>query len=59
MFTRGWSAKVEYLHIDLGGSSVNGSELFNDAPTTPSRIEGYSWNNRFDTVRFGVNYHFN
>ncbi|SHN76389.1 outer membrane protein [Bradyrhizobium erythrophlei] len=59
MFTRGWSAKVEYLHIDLGSSSASGNFLFNGNPFSSVAPVAYSWNNRFDTVRFGVNYHFN
>jgi outer membrane immunogenic protein len=58
MFSRGWSAKFEYLHVDLGGSSANGVSTFSGLPGIVSSI-GYSWNNRFDTVRVGVNYHFN
>ena len=59
MFTRGWSAKVEYLHVDLGSSSAIGNHLQNGAPDTTFGPVGYSWNNRFDSVRAGVNYHFN
>jgi outer membrane immunogenic protein len=53
MFTRGWSAKIEYLHIDLGNAhaTVNDPVLFG--------IVNYTWRNQYDTVRFGVNYHFN
>ena len=48
-FMRNWSAKVEYLHIDLGSVTVSGTDI---GPP-------YSAHNQFDTVSFGVNYHFN
>jgi outer membrane immunogenic protein len=68
MFARGWSAKVEYLHVDFGSASATG-EPAASAPqgggqiivvnsTDPARV-GYRWHNSFDTVRAGVNYHFN
>jgi outer membrane immunogenic protein len=50
MFLPNWSAKVEYLYTDLSSGGVQG---------------GWGWNygnNRhpqFNTVRLGVNYHFN
>jgi outer membrane immunogenic protein len=53
MFTRGWSAKVEYLHIDLGNAVVT------SAATGEQTVFNYTWHNQFDTVRLGVNYHFN
>ena len=53
MFSRGWSAKVEYLHIDLGSVSAMGT--FDDGTPGPN----YTFHNQFDTVRAGVNYHFN
>jgi outer membrane immunogenic protein len=59
MFTRGWSAKVEYLHIDLGKTSAVGSALANGIPATFTDSVNYTFTNRFDTVRVGVNYHFN
>jgi outer membrane immunogenic protein len=59
MFARNWSAKVEYLHIDLGTSSVTGAKKFDGMPQgNPSTI-GYTWHNTYDIVRAGVNYHFN
>jgi outer membrane immunogenic protein len=60
MFTRGWSAKVEYLHIDLGTASAVGA-LIRESGTAvfdPAFV-AYHWRNSFDTVRAGVNYHFN
>jgi outer membrane immunogenic protein len=58
MFTRGWSAKFEYLHTDFGSSSATGDTIFNGHLNSAVHV-GYFWNNRFDTVRAGVNYHFN
>jgi outer membrane immunogenic protein len=53
MFTRGWSAKVEYLHIDLGNvSATSALDAFGDGTN-------YRTHAQYDTVRFGVNYHFN
>jgi outer membrane immunogenic protein len=53
MFTQNWSAKVEYLRVDLGKASA----------TSPLRVGGvganYQSHAQYDTVRFGVNYHFN
>jgi outer membrane immunogenic protein len=60
MFAHNWSAKVEYLHVDLGTSSAAGDSVF-----TGFRFFGetntvaYQWHNTFDVVRAGVNYHFN
>ena len=67
MFARSWSAKVEYLHVDLGSASATGEPAA--APASggglivvnsddPARV-AYRWHNSFDTVRAGVNYHFN
>jgi outer membrane immunogenic protein len=60
MFARGWSAKMEYLHVDLGNVSAVGSEVdhFPTASPPPDRV-GYTWHNQEDIVRVGVNYHFN
>lgn len=68
MFARGWSAKVEYLHVDLGNASATGEPAASPPPgggglivvnsSNPDRV-GYHWHNSFDTVRAGVNYHFN
>jgi outer membrane immunogenic protein len=44
MFARNWSAKIEYLYVDLANSHF----------TTTGISNGY----RFGTVRAGVNYHF-
>ena len=47
-FLPNWSAKVEYLYTDLNSNGGNGFEFFGDHRQT-----------RFNTVRAGVNYHFN
>jgi outer membrane immunogenic protein len=54
MFTRGWSAKMEYLHVDLGTDAM--TKFF-----TSSTVNGihFSWKTQEEIVRFGVNYHFN
>jgi outer membrane immunogenic protein len=60
MFARNWSAKVEYLHIDLGSSSAVGGIVLNGIPDPAfGDAVAYHWHNTFDTVRVGVNYHFN
>jgi outer membrane immunogenic protein len=60
MFARGWSAKVEYLHIDLGTDTAIGVATLNgNLNDRTTQRESYHWHNSFDTVRAGVNYHFN
>jgi outer membrane immunogenic protein len=59
MFAHNWSAKVEYLHIDLGTTPAIGSQVDNGVPERDPTIVAYHWRNSFDTVRAGVNYHFN
>jgi outer membrane immunogenic protein len=50
MFMPNWSAKVEYLFTDLSSGGVTGGW-------------GWNWGNhrhpQFNTVRLGINYHFN
>ena len=52
-----WSAKVEWLHIDLGkvdsSLTVNGN---NGAPSTETAV--WSRNERYDVIRVGFNYRF-
>jgi outer membrane immunogenic protein len=43
-FAPGWSAKVEYLYVDLSSSNFS--------------ITGLSHNYQFGVLRAGVNYHF-
>jgi outer membrane immunogenic protein len=50
MFAPNWSAKVEYLYTDLSAGNATGGLGFNF---------GYHFHPQFNTVRAGVNYHFN
>jgi outer membrane immunogenic protein len=59
MFARNWSAKLEYLHIDLGSSSATAIDVAAPGFDTLSNTTSYSWKHRYDTLRVGVNYHFN
>jgi outer membrane immunogenic protein len=52
MFARQWSAKVEYLYLDLG----NVSSLTNIS--SAGTQVNYSWKMQDHIVRAGVNYHF-
>jgi outer membrane immunogenic protein len=55
MFTRGWSAKAEYLHVDLGSSSKNAK----DEITVPISVTiKNTWQHQYEIVRLGLNYHF-
>ena len=54
MFARNWSAKLEYLYVDLGNESAIG-DLIGD----PRFQVGYTWRFRENIARVGVNYHFN
>jgi outer membrane immunogenic protein len=53
MFANKWSAKLEYLYMDLGNVSSN-------ATTAASLVNlvNYTWKNQDHIVRAGVNYHF-
>jgi outer membrane immunogenic protein len=53
MFARNWSAKVEYLYLDLGNVSAIGHSA-----TVPSVAAAYTWKTQENIVRAGVNYHF-
>jgi outer membrane immunogenic protein len=56
MFAQNWSAKLEYLYLDLGSDSAIGSF----APPVPPQVQvGYTWHTRENIARVGVNYHFN
>jgi outer membrane immunogenic protein len=54
MFARNWSAKIEYLYLDLGNVSAIGRSAL-----TPDAVATYTWNTRENIARPGVNYHFN
>jgi outer membrane immunogenic protein len=49
-----WTAKLEWLHIDLG----NVTDAFSTSPSVGSYGVSWSRNMQFDTVRLGVNYKF-
>jgi outer membrane immunogenic protein len=56
MFARNWSAKLEYLYIDLGSESAIGDF----PPQIPPQFKGgYTWHTQENIARVGVNYHFN
>jgi outer membrane immunogenic protein len=57
MFARNWSAKIEYLHIDLGNSSATATDVVSSGGPFTDTTK-YNWKNQYDTVRAGVNYHF-
>jgi outer membrane immunogenic protein len=59
MFARNWSAKVEYLHVDLGNVSAVGDEVDHFLTLQIPRKSDYTWKAQEDIVRVGVNYHFN
>ena len=56
MFAHNWSAKLEYLYVDLGSESAIGSF---PPPTDPKFKVGYTWHTQENIARVGVNYHFN
>jgi outer membrane immunogenic protein len=55
MFAHNWSAKLEYLYVDLGSESAIGDFT----PVDPLFKVGYNWRFRENIARVGVNYHFN
>ncbi len=59
MFARNWSAKVEYLHIDLGSSSATAIDIVAPGEGPLATTTTYSWKHHYDTLSVGVNYHFN
>jgi outer membrane immunogenic protein len=60
MFARNWSAKLEYLYVDLGSESAIGDVTTNfPDPGVPGLKVGYTWHTRENIARVGVNYHFN
>ena len=54
MFVPNWSLKAEYLHVDLGSSSVT----LTVAGAPPDISATYRFHHDFDSARAGVNYHF-
>ncbi len=55
MFAHNWSAKLEYLYVDLGNEPAFGNMFATD---TVDKV-GYTWRFRENITRVGVNYHFN
>ncbi|MFO1108620.1 MAG: outer membrane protein [Bradyrhizobium sp.] len=53
-FASNWSAKVEYLYIDLG----NESTTVNPVPALPPFQVAYSWKTQEQVARVGLNYKF-
>jgi len=53
MVAPNWSLKAEYLHVDLGSSSVVAT-----LAGGPDFNVTYRFHHDFDSVRAGVNYHF-
>jgi outer membrane immunogenic protein len=58
MFARNWSAKLEYLYVDLGSATAIGAVRINQG-LDPRLTVGYTWHTRENIARVGVNYHFN
>jgi outer membrane immunogenic protein len=58
MFARNWSAKLEYLYVDLGSESAIGDVTENGRRGSEAKV-GYTWHTRENIARVGVNYHFN
>jgi len=57
-FAGRWSAKVEYLHVDLGSTSVTSTNLtaFTPPIAFPTNVFGHSVNLTTDIVRAGINF---
>ena len=53
-FANNWTAKIEYLHLDLGTSSVTAAPV----PALPPFSVTYNFKTTADIVRFGLNYKF-
>ena len=58
MFASKWSARIEYLHVDLGNVSAIGNQTATTAVSFSGGLVKYTWQTREDIVRAGVNYHF-
>jgi outer membrane immunogenic protein len=54
MFAHNWSAKVEYLFVDLGKTS---DAKFDIPPFSADGVR-YTWHTQENLVRAGLNYHF-
>ena len=64
MFASNWTAKIEYLHYDLGSVTSHGQiadRIVSPAPPTPYYfVNDVQSTTRFNgnIVRVGLNYHF-
>jgi outer membrane immunogenic protein len=56
MFAHNWSAKLEYLYVDLGSESAIGKSASSDLSLFSNPD---TWRFRENITRVGVNYHFN
>jgi len=54
-FAPNWSAKAEYLYLNLGGMSVT---ALNSSPLAPDRVFAYTADLKANLVRGGINYRF-
>jgi outer membrane immunogenic protein len=56
MYSRNWSVKAEYLHVDLGAADYHfvGTTFVGTPHTTDSMLGDL----KFDVVRAGLNYKF-
>ena len=59
MFMPNWSAKAEYLYTDVSGSGTNNNWANFGAWNSGLGINSVNNHTRWNTVRAGVNYHFN
>jgi outer membrane immunogenic protein len=59
MFMPNWSAKAEYLYTDVSGGGTNNNWWNAGAWNSGIGINSVNNHTRWNTVRAGVNYHFN
>ena len=59
MFMPNWSAKAEYLYTDVSGGGTNNNWANFGAWNSGIGINSVNNHTRWNTVRAGVNYHFN
>ena len=59
-FGNGWSAKAEYLYVDLGSASVNSTNLtaFTPPIAFPTNVFTHTIELRSNIARVGLNYKF-
>ena len=56
-FMGNWTAKLEYLHVDLGKTSTSANAVSRDADFVGTSVI-YTWRTQENIVRAGVNYKF-